>query len=152
MSALHCPTGAVLEMADYVAAPRACFDGRTVRIRAWEDRPMATGWEAPMPRPEWLSTPDGSRFFWSADPRDPNEPLEESRPGLFVHQDPDAPVSLGRAGRWVVITGHREDPAAETCRYPDGFGGPDEETAARVARRECRGAFVIESIEPAGTP
>lgn len=152
VTALQCPEGDVLEMRDYVAAIPACFGGRTVRVRAWMDAPGTTGWEGPYTEPSWLDIPDGSRFFWSADPVDPDRCAAEACPGIFVHQDPASPVRLGKAGRWVEITGHREDPAAETCRY-EPPGGPDDPVeSALVARRLCRSAFVIESIRAAEAP
>ena len=152
VAALHCPGGNVVEMHDYVAAVPGCFRGKTVSIRAWEDRPMSTGWESPVPAPEWLAVPDGSRFFWSADPVNPDGCVEAACPGIFVHQDPSATLALGKAGRWVVIAGHREDPVAETCRYQAGAGAIDPVESALIARRLCRSAFVIESIRVAEAP
>jgi hypothetical protein len=45
---------------------------------------------------------------------------------------------------WVVVTGHRFDPAAETCFWDSDFEGPLP--AVELAREECRLDFVLTSI------
>ena len=152
LTALKCPGGELLELRDYMTAVPGCFGGRTVSVRAWEDQPIVTGWEAPAPKPSWLSLPDSSRFFWSIRPASTTGCGTPECYGMFVYQDPRARVRLGKAGRWVIITGHREDSAAERCRWPAGTGPQDAVASGLVARRECRSAFVIESIRRAEAP
>jgi len=150
-----CPTDKVLSVASYVAADPACFTG-SVRIRGWLDFPPALGWEGPGVEPAWLYYPPELVLpaLWTSVPPGPDHTCGDTNPScawFFLHVAPDSDVSLGLKPRWVVVTGHIDDPAAATCHY---LPSDPEEGAFDDADaiRQCASNLVVTAIEaaPAG--
>jgi hypothetical protein len=50
--------------------------------------------------------------------------------------------------RNVRVTGHFDDPAAQTCRYAAGSGWPDAEFTASDLISSCRRTFVVTQVMP----
>ena len=63
---------------------------------------------------------------------------------------PDASVLPLTPDRWVSVTGHFDDPVAQTCRAP--AQGPDIITTDAQAIAECRKHFVITQIRTIAPP
>jgi hypothetical protein len=146
-----CPTASPLTVRQYVEADGACFEGVDVTIRGWLGAPPAIGWEPPyvagfpyrVPEPGtiWSQGPGGDQMC--------------ARDGVycswfFVYVVPDSALEIGAAQRWVVVTGHRMDPAAEGCYwdYADGEV-PAETNPPEDARKDCRTRFVLTGIAEA---
>lgn len=64
---------------------------------------------------------------------------------LALNVLPASALAFGDAPAWVVVTGHREDPLAETCHWGDGDVLPPIE----YARDECRTDFVATALADA---
>jgi hypothetical protein len=69
-----------------------------------------------------------------------------------MHIAPESDLTFAKNGRWVVVTGHRSDPLAETCHwvYPPGWAAspyPDDH-----ARQLCRESFVLVSVQRTNPP
>jgi hypothetical protein len=150
-----CPTDDPITPTAFMEAPEACFGSEDVRILGWLDTPPPFGYEAPEVKPNWLYyPPDGTLYFtlFGSEPGDADHVCADC-PGMFVHLTPDSNVVLEGPARWVVATGHRNDPAAERCHFvapPDIHIGelPDE----AIAVEACRQMFVLTSIVDAFSP
>jgi hypothetical protein len=70
-----------------------------------------------------------------------------ARPQLYVAIHPDALAASANAmGRPLRVTGHYDDPAAQTCRQPEGaFGGPTDPPEVVIAW--CRSLFVLTAFD-----
>ena len=68
-------------------------------------------------------------------------------PSMFVAIHPDAAAAAANIqGRPLRVTGHYDDPAAQTCRQPEGpFGGPPDPPEDVIA--SCRGLFVLTAFD-----
>ena len=148
-----CPTNTPLTPLEFVESDTACFVGREIEIRGWLDEPPAIGFEPPGVAPGWL--------YYT------NEPLTtlyEGRPigefqecqmdgracaSFFLHVDPASGVALKTLPRWVIVTGHVDDPAAATCHYtyPEGWTEPHLDDQLAIAL--CRAQFVVVSVRDA---
>jgi hypothetical protein len=136
-------------------APGRCFGSHDVRVLGWLDRPPVFGFTPPEIRPNWLAyPPDGTMYFtlFGAPPSDPEHTCADCQ-GFFVHLPPDSTIVLEGPARWVIVTGHRHDPAAARCHYvepPDDDLGelPDDSSA----RAHCRQMFVLTAVEDASPP
>ena len=72
---------------------------------------------------------------------------------MFFLVDPTSGIVVSGPARWVVATGHRMDPAAETCHWvypPDTPPAERYDDADAVAL--CQEHFVLESIETTTAP
>lgn len=135
-------------------ADAGCYRDREVTVTGWLDMLPPLGFEPPGINPAWLAYPPGNVALWSTPPVGPDKDCPEVGPPcawMFFHVDPASEVALGADRRWVTVTGHFFDPAAEECHYiADGYEGPlppnDE------ARRQCRSQFVLTSLSPAAAP
>jgi hypothetical protein len=152
-----CPTASPMRVTEYMNADAACFGSREVSVIGWQGQPPILGAEPPTIEPSWLYAFSPS-VLWQKPPR-----FDQSDSGqsctvddchfFFVQIEPGSGLTFAATGRWVVISGHRQDPAAETCRwvYPPDWGTanlrPDVE-----ARQQCRSAFVLTSITAAAAP
>jgi hypothetical protein len=70
-----------------------------------------------------------------------------SPPSLYAAIHPDALAAAANAmGRPLRVTGHFDDPAAQTCRQTEGpFGGPPDPPEAVIA--SCQSLFVLTAFE-----
>ena len=104
--------------------------------------------------PAWLAYPVGTGLWDKPVPRDTNGAcLSDPCTLLWIRVDPSSGLTFDTAGRWVRISGHFRDPAAETCKYiissfePINPGATDD-----GARQTCRAAFVLTAVESAPPP
>jgi hypothetical protein len=67
---------------------------------------------------------------------------------FFAAIDPTAEPRDQFMGSNVRVTGHFDDPAAQTCRYTAGSGWPNAEFTASDLSSSCRQIFVITAITP----
>jgi hypothetical protein len=120
-------------------------------MRAWLDFSPPLGWEGPGIEPAWLAYPAGGgpAALWQAPPTgednicDPDE--DEGCAWFFAHLDPAAHLVLGKQ-RWIRLTGHIADAAADTCHYVPYEGMEDPLPDAADAVSTCRAQFVVTSI------
>jgi hypothetical protein len=70
-----------------------------------------------------------------------------TNPSMFATLHPDTALSsIDLMDRSLRITGHYDDPAAQTCRY-DPWMPPDEPPSPEDTIRSCRNTFVITAVE-----
>jgi hypothetical protein len=148
-----CPTDATLSVRQYVDADPACFEDNDVTIRGWLDFPSPMGFEGPGIEPTWLAYPaDGFSALWQAPPTGPDnvcdEGLEPDCAWFFPHINPRSSLSLDER-RWVIVTGHVQDPLAETCRYVAPEDSTEELPPDAQAVSHCRAQFVVTSMRDA---
>lgn len=150
----NCPTDSQLTVAQFAEADPACFGSADVEIRGWLDKPPAIGFEPPGISPRWLHYPSGSDLttLWEARPEpDGSCPTigEQGCTGFFWHIDPASGLTLDGPPRWLIVTGHLDDPAAQTCHYvyPEDWTKERADDAEAVAT--CRAQFVIVSFRDA---
>ena len=138
---------AFVELRGLVGA--ACFSRQDLTFGARLEQPEATcgvdiGWTV---EPDWLGSTCPQPKFLIADPTttasfysvlDPTVDFSALQPGV------DPPDWID-----VDVTGHFDDPAAETCA-PVSTDGTKPEIGAEEAVVGCRGQFVITKIEPRG--
>ena len=150
-----CPPAGTLRVADFFAFDPACFAGRDVTVVGWWDKPPAIGLLPPGIEPAWIGDlPSGPSVLWQIPPAMSADQActASDCTWLGVAVDPASSLTLPTSG-WSRITGHRDDPAAETCRWMYPAGTPDSERQPDSwARQHCRSAFVITSVAPASPP
>jgi hypothetical protein len=145
-----CPTTSPISIEDLHLDE--CNRSGGVDVRAWIDKPDGgIGFECcDFIRPAWLYLPDFAWALWNRQPG-PDQDCAGLEPctSLFVNVHPDAGFELGGPARWVIVTGHTNDPASASCHWvsdpPREF--TEEEDAA--AREHCAGSFVITAIRDA---
>lgn len=124
-----------------VADPVACYGNAPVTvdgaiIAGVADCPAA-------PEPVWLSCPQ--TFL-----RLIGETRKVGVPMLTVAVDPTSGVSLAGPNTSVRVTGHFDDPAAQTCQMteplPSSVGGTPEPAAQVI--EGCRTTFVVTEVVP----
>ena len=134
----------------FVQYPRACFDGKTVRLRGWLDTHYVIGgWEAPWEiRPGWLWSQAIGPVVVLAPTSDATD-----WENLRLHIRPDSAVGSAPQNRWVVLEGHyARESEYEACRYeyPADWYGEDNPAAGTLddadARADCAQAFIAESV------
>lgn len=146
-----CPTAEVLTVREFVAASWECFGVEDVKIKAWLDGPPMFGFEGPRVRPGWLYYPvEDATALWNDAPKDDDRFNCSGRklwcPGVFPHLKPDSGLSFLPLQRWVVVTGHLRDPAAETCHYDF-----DPEPVPDLVE-VCRQMLVVTAIRGSDAP
>ena len=148
-----CPTNSPMTVRQFVEADPNCAIGRDVEIRGWLDAPPAIGFEPPGIEPSWLNWFGGLSFIYETGPVGPDGICEtDGGRGCadFVWSiDPASGLELTGPPRWVIVRGHLDDPAAQTCRYVY----PEDWTAERAADAQavetCRQRFVIVAFRDA---
>ena len=143
-----CPTTAVISVKEFVLADPACFETGDIEVRGWLDHSSPFGFEAPGVEPGWLWYPtDEAVTLWVDVPKGDdfscNEDVDAWCYSFWLHVAPDSPLQLPPLKRWVILTGHTHDPAAESCIYDDGSGPNPDLVAA------CRSHFVVTAIRNA---
>jgi hypothetical protein len=123
------------------ADPVACFGNASLTvdgdiIAGVADCPVTV-------EPVWLSCPQN--FIGLV-----GETRKVGAPMLAVAIDPAAGISLGDANTAVQVTGHFDDPAAQTCQVtealPSSLGGTTEPRSMTIER--CRATFVVTEVVP----
>jgi hypothetical protein len=149
-----CPPVADLTVREFVDADPACFQGVELTMRAWLDFSPPLGWEGPEIEPSWVAYPvaGGPAALWQAPPTGEDNVCDhDTEPGcawFFAHLDPAAHLTLGTE-RWIRVTGHIADPAADACHYVPYEGMDDPLPDAAQAVAVCRAQFVVTSIAEA---
>lgn len=137
-----------LTVSELAQAGAFCFGSRDVSVRGFLGPPPAIGWEPPFIVKPW-SWPPGGWVLWERGPGgDAISGGGNHCPWLGLNVRDGASVDFSAAPGWVVVTGHRLDPAAETCT----LDGVDDPVAIEQAREECRLDFVLTSIRAIPTP
>lgn len=149
-----CPTDSPLTVRQLVFTDALlCFGRSAVRVRGWLDLPPSIGFEPPSIEPGWVYYPaPDAPTIWEAKPagRDNCEVDGEQCAWFFPHINPASGLTLDGPPRWLILTGHYLDPAAETCHWvypddwPDAPSDTPESRAAAVAL--CRQGFVLDSF------
>ena len=121
--------------------PVACYGNAPLTLDAY---PVAVSVDCPVSvEPAWLGCPSGELMLVG-------ETRKVGAPFLLVVVDPASGVSLSEHFYTNVrITGHYDDPAAQTCRETGrspAIGGTPEPAAETIAR--CRGFFVVTQVVP----
>jgi hypothetical protein len=154
---LPCPTEEPVTVLDLNYAKLKCFGHEDVRVRAWLARGPTMGWLPPTIEPAWLVYPtyspdEAARALWWKPPRDTDivwcDPYCEFQ---WVHLPPDSTLEVSGPARWVIATGHVNDPASDGCRWeyaPDQAHTEDDADAVAT----CRRAFVLTGLEDAPAP
>jgi hypothetical protein len=152
-----CPPDGMLTVTAYTATDPACFHGKDLRIVGWVGEIPALDFDGPTLAPSWLEYP--ASVIWSVPPvvsegngSCPETSAEGTCIFMFAMLDPKGGVPSPLGHRWVILTGHIDDPVSETCSYAGGgpFGGSPP--PAVYARQDCRRAFVITSVEYTTAP
>ena len=154
-----CPSESPMSVATYLGADKGCFGSGEVTLTGWEDIPDGIGGGGPFIEPSWLA---GRTPAILTDSLPPSCGEMLCGPWIFVHVDPASGLRFERDGRWVVATGHRQDAAAETCRFvqPEAPNlDPDELPPLGVpipspdaVRATCRDSFVLTSVREVNPP
>jgi hypothetical protein len=115
----------------------ACFGSTRIVLQGVSGCDGCGGLAFGLFEPEWLIHPLTG------------EPLRVAAagPGIMVRFDPAGPARPA-PGSIVRVTGHFDDPAAQTCRL--GEGGPDDTpvpVVPAIAILTCRQEFVVDSYE-----
>ena len=148
-----CPTESPVSPRQLVESDPTCFGSDDVVVRGWLDVPTVVGFEPPDVKPRWLYYPAGNlSAIWSDRPVGPDQVCVvdgETCRWFFAHVNPRSGVVLEGPPRWLLLTGHFQDPAAERCHYvfPEGYdeGRPDDGLAVEA----CRANFVLVDVQNA---
>lgn len=97
--------------------------------------------------PAWLSCPQTFLMLVG-------ETRKVGAPMLSVAVDPASGVSVGAPNTDVRVTGHFDDPAAQSCRETELGGGATSLAPAAETMERCRRTFVVTEVVPlaAGVP
>ena len=123
---------------DPAGDPVACYGNAPLSFDAtWYGGGVADC--PPAPEPAWLAC---SSFSLQA----AGDTRKVGAPQLFVAVDPSVIVSFSESYAQVRVTGHYDDPAAQTCRETQ-LGG-DAQTLAPAAEtiERCRRTFVVTQV------
>jgi hypothetical protein len=121
-----------------------CYGNRTLRFVAYVRDPGAVGWTYTFGlQPAWFR---GTAFFVAA--------TADLAPGRGPITALAVPPDLGdlqakHVGHWVTVTGHFDDPAAQTC-VASGEAGVAPTAAEAV--EICRSTFVVASVARTSAP
>ena len=120
--------------------PVACYGNAPLTLDAY---PIGAAVDCPVSvEPAWLWCPSG-------DLRLVGETRKVGAPDLLVTVDPASGASLsGHFNTNVRITGHYDDPAAQTCRETGRVAGMGTPEPAAVTVERCRRTFVVTQVVP----
>jgi hypothetical protein len=134
--------GPPLDLALLIRAdPVACFGDAALTV---DGEIIAGVADCPViVEPVWLSCPQTLLGLVG-------ETRKVGAPMLTVASDPASGISLGDANTAVRVTGHFDDPAAQTCQVteplPSSLGGTPEPQSVIIER--CRTTFVVTEVVP----
>jgi hypothetical protein len=124
---------------DPAGDPVACYGNAPLTFDAtWLGGGVADCPSAP--EPAWLACSANSL-------RAVGDTRKMGGPDLWVAVDPSVSVSLSAPFAQVRVTGHFDDPAAQTCREIGSMPGESPRPAAEVIE-SCRRIFVIAEVVP----
>ena len=123
-----------------------CYGNDSITFRGyWPTLPPDAGLggvcELPHGEPAWLECPT----YTALDPQASGG--EGSLGYLPLYVDPGTGVAMPERGRWVEVTAHLDDPAAEGCATPNP---PDLDAAQHLL--QCRSKLVVESVRGVDGP
>lgn len=121
-----------------------CYGSRALSFTAFVRDPGDVGW----------TYADGLDLGWFRTPRLFVATMSDLQPGRGPFTALAAPPDLGdlqakHVGHWVTVTGHFDDPAAETCTGTADAGIPAT-TAEAVG--VCRSTLVVSAVARAAAP
>ena len=131
----------------FVEADPSCAIGTDVEIRGWLDAPAGFGLGPPGIQPSWLNWLGGLSVIYENGPVGPDGDCRMAGGRVcaqfFWSIDPASGLELTGPPRWLIVRGHLDDPAAQTCRYvyPEDWTEVRADDAEAVAT--CRQRFVI---------
>ena len=147
-----CPTDSPLTARQLVEGGEStCFGRATIQVRGWLDAPPSIGFEPPTIKPGWLYYPaPGAPTIWEKQPAGQDDCYvgEEQCAFFFPHINPASGLTLEGEPRWLILTGHFDDPAAVRCHwvYPDDVPLKDRVADDADAVAACRGGFIVDSF------
>ena len=154
-------------MRQFVEANASCFK-KDVRVKGWLDEPGPFGFEGPAIHPLWLAYPEGGQtceqqepecFYsvamWQDVPPSGDHVCSSDEPYcsyFFPHSAPGTGLHFLPLERWVILTGHTFDAAAERCHYEYPPGTEPDPIDDLNAVERCRGEFVVTEIDVVDSP
>ena len=145
-----CDTASPVRVDRLNAGGRACFGSRDVRVRGWVAPSWGVGDTSTGVAPSWLGETMTNPVLWLK-PRNRSGCFsEDDCVWVFVHVSPSGGVTFDLPERWVEVTGHFDDPAAQTCRW-DGRTNPPGDTVNQAVDR-CRDEFVVTAVHATAAP
>ena len=123
-----------------MADPVACYGNAPLTLDAY---PVAVSVDCPVSgEPAWLWCPSGELELVG-------ETRKVGAPFLLVAVDPASGASLsGHFNTNVRITGHYDDPAAQTCRETGRVAALGTPEPAALTVEGCRRRFVVTQVVP----
>lgn len=157
-----CPSVSTLDVDSFLHTDPVCFHGKTLKIAGWADALPPIDYDGPSIDPHWLSYPTlPFTALWSVKPFvfDGSRGCPDASVGsvgtcfwMTPEVKPNTGVSFTPSQGWVILTGHIDDPVAETCHYTSTGLGEAAILPAVYARQTCRSSFVITKVESATAP
>jgi hypothetical protein len=146
-----CPTDSPLTPLQLVETASACFGRAQIQVRGWLDGPPSIGFEPPTIKPTWLYYPVPQAWtIWEQQPAGQDDCSVGDRQcaWFFPHINPTSGLTLDGPPRWLILTGHFDDPAAVRCHwvYPDDTPPQDRTADDADAVALCRGGFIVDSF------
>ena len=161
---LPCPSAKLLSVREFVEASWQCFRDHDVRVKGWLDNAPSFGFEGPAIHPLWLAypetrecLPEGCTIALSLWQDVTNGDYECSNDSeaycsyFFFHTAPGSNLHLGPLQRWLILTGHTSDSAAERCHY-EYPPGEDPYLDDAMAVEHCRTQFVVTEVDVVDSP
>jgi hypothetical protein len=120
--------------------PVGCYGNAPLTLDAY---PVAVSVDCPVSvEPAWLGCPSGALELVG-------ETRKVGAPSLLVAVDPVSGASMsGHFNTNVRITGHYDDPAAQTCRETGRVAALGTPEPAAVTVERCRRLFVVTQVAP----
>ncbi|HYL41240.1 MAG TPA: hypothetical protein VET90_08030, partial [Candidatus Binatus sp.] len=128
----------------------------TLRIIGWSSLIPAVDFGGMIVEPSWLAG-GGIGTLWGVKPivtgGNGQCPTDTTCPWMFVVANPASSLSFGSSRRWVLVTGHIDDPASSSCKFlPGGLAGNGPLPPNVYARQACRAMFVVTHIQNTTAP
>jgi hypothetical protein len=151
---------------EFAEASWQCFADRDVRVKGWLDGPPPLGFEGPATYPRWLAYPESGPCdppeegcsvtiaMWQDVPLDADRICSDADAYcslFFPHSAPGTGLHFLPLRRWVILTGHTDDPAAQRCHY-EYPPGEDPVFDDAQAVEHCRTQFVVTEIDFVDSP
>ena len=146
-----CPTDSPLTPLQLVETASSCFGRSAIQVRGWLDGPPSIGFEPPTIKPGWMYYPaPEAPTIWEQQPAGQDDCFVGDRQcaWFFPHIKPTSVLTIDGPPRWLVLTGHFDDPAAVRCHwvYPDDTPLKDRVADDADAVALCRGGFIVDSF------
>jgi hypothetical protein len=145
-----------LRLHDLDAIDPACFGTASISLVGWQAAPGDAGFEGPEVEPNWLIYPqDAARSaLWDAKPSATGGcGAAFTCEWAYLHVAPGSSITFNGHNRWVLVTGHLNDPAALSCHYVYGPNPSQSEFLPDSdAQHWCASSFVLERVEATTAP